>query len=180
MNQIASGASECSDIGRPTTSAAGLGPGAVLALDLGTTSGWALKTGDDFITSGTVSLKHSRYDGGGIRFLRFKRYLDQLDEDAGPIEAIYFEEVRRHAGTDAAHVYGGLLGILTAWCEERLVAYQGVPVGTIKRFATGKGNADKAAVIDAVRQRGFAPADDNEADAIAILLWAVETRGGVR
>ena len=180
MNQIASGASECSDIGRPTTSAAGLGPGAVLALDLGTAAGWALQTGDEFIASGTVSLKHSRYDGGGIRFLRFKLWLDQLDEDAGPIEAIYFEEVRRHAGTDAAHVYGGLLGILTAWCEERLVAYQGVPVGTIKRFATGKGNADKAAVIDAVRQRGFAPADDNEADAIAILLWAVETRGGVR
>ena len=48
------------------------------------------------------------------------------------------------------------------------------------RFITGKGNADKAAVIDAVRLRGFAPVDDNEADAIAILLWAIETRGGVR
>ena len=36
------------------------------------------------------------------------------------------------------------------------------------------------AVIDAVRARGFTPADDNEADAIAILLWAIETRGGVR
>lgn len=28
--------------------------------------------------------------------------------------------------------------------------------------------------------RGFNPTDDNEADAIAILLWAVETQGGVR
>ena len=44
----------------------------------------------------------------------------------------------------------------------------------------GKGNADKAAVIAAVRERGFSPADDNEADAIAILLWAIETRGGTR
>ena len=58
-------------------------------------------------------------------------------------------------------------------------AYQGVPVGTIKRFATGKGNADKHAVLAAVTARGFRPADDNEADAIAILLWAMETRGGV-
>ncbi len=57
--------------------------------------------------------------------------------------------------------------------------YQGVPVGTIKRFATGKGNAGKEAVLAAMRQRGFQPADDNEADAIAILLWAMETRGGV-
>jgi Holliday junction resolvasome RuvABC endonuclease subunit len=55
-----------------------------------------------------------------------------------------------------------------------------VPVGTIKRFITGKGNADKQAVIDAVRARGFQPKDDNEADAIAILLWAIETNGGVR
>ena len=58
--------------------------------------------------------------------------------------------------------------------------YQGVPVGTIKRHVTGKGNADKAAVIAAVRARGFNPADDNEADALAILLWATETQGGVR
>ena len=32
-------------------------------------------------------------------------------------------------------------------------------------------------MIAAVRARGFAPADDNEADAIAILLWAIETAG---
>lgn len=154
--------------------------GTMLALDLGTSTGWALQTGDDFISSGTATFKHTRFDGGGMRFLRFRRWLEQLDSDAGPIEAIHFEEVRRHVGTDAAHVYGGLLGVLTAWCEEHLVAYQGVPVGTIKRFIAGKGNADKGAVIDAVRLRGFAPVDDNEADAIAILLWAIETRGGVR
>ena len=52
-----------------------------------------------------------------------------------------------------------------------------MPVGTIKRFIAGKGNADKDAVIAAVRARGFAPADDNEADALAILLWAIETAG---
>ena len=34
------------------------------------------------------------------------------------LSAIYFEEVRRHAGTDAAHIYGGLLATLTAWCEQ--------------------------------------------------------------
>lgn len=56
--------------------------------------------------------------------------------------------------------------------------YQGVPVGTIKRFIAGKGNADKKTVIAAVKARGFAPADDNEADAIAILLWAIENYGG--
>ena len=74
----------------------------------------------------------------------------------------------------------GFLGTLTSWCEEHEVPYQGVAVGTIKRFIAGKGNADKQAVIDAVRARGFNPSDDNEADALAILLWAIETQGGVR
>src|SRR5690606_19880243 len=112
--------------------------------------------------------------------LRFRSWLDGLAADAGGPDAVYFEEVRRHAGTDAAHLYGGFLATLTAWCEQRGLAYEGVPVGTIKRHVTGKGNADKAAVLAAIRARGFAATDDNEADAIAILLWAIETGGGVR
>ena len=89
----------------------------------------------------------------------------------GPIGAVYFEEVRRHLGTDAAHIYGGLLGVVTAWCEEHEIPYQGVPVGEIKKHATGKGNADKGAMIAAAKARGHQPGDDNEADAIAIAYW---------
>ena len=85
----------------------------------------------------------------------------------------------------AAHSHPDCRWILTLivardWCEQHVVAYQGVQVGTIKRFATGKGNADKAAMLAAMQARGFSPADDNEADALAILLWAIETQGGVR
>ncbi len=115
-----------------------------------------------------------------MRYLRFERWLGDMLKIVGDLEAVYFEEVRRHAATDAAHVFGGFLAGLTTWCEEQGIAYQGVPVGTIKRFIAGKGNADKQAVIAAVRVRGFSPADDNEADAISILLWAIETQGGVR
>jgi hypothetical protein len=152
----------------------------LLCLDLGNTTGFALRTADGRIVSGTVSFRPSRYDGGGIRYLRFRGWLDNAAENAGGIGVVHFEEVRRHLSTDAAHVHGGLLATLTSWCELNGIAYQGVPVGTIKRFITGKGNADKDAVIAAVRARGFNPADDNEADALAILLWAIETDGGVR
>ena len=162
--------------GRPPSSGAAV----MLALDLGTTTGWALRSADRTVVSGTVSFRPSRYDGGGMRYVRFRSWLDQLDEDAGPLTSIYFEEVRRHVSTESAHAFGGFLATLTAWAEQRGIAYQGVPVGTIKRHATGKGNADKAAMIAAVQAKGFWPADDNEADAIAILLWAIETRGGVR
>jgi len=152
----------------------------LLALDLGTTTGWALRTRERTVVSGTVSFRPSRYDGGGMRYLRFRSWLDEIAEHAGGLEAVWFEEVRSHAGTDAAHVFGGFLATLSAWCEQRSIPYQGVPVGTLKRYATGKGNAGKEAVLAAMRARGFTPADDNEADALALLLWALETRGGAR
>jgi Holliday junction resolvasome RuvABC endonuclease subunit len=115
-----------------------------------------------------------------MRFLRFRAWLDEIHLLTGGFDQLFYEQVRRHAGTDASHLYGGWLAILSTWCEQRSIPYQGVPVGTLKRFATGKGNAGKEAVLAAVRARGFAPADDNEADALALLLWALETRGGAR
>ncbi len=156
------------------------GPGAVLALDLGTATGWALRDGDGAITSGTMSFRPDRFSGGGMRFLRFKGWLTEIKNTAGGIDAVCLEEVRRHAGTSASQIYGGFLAHATAWCEHHSIPYQGVPVGTIKCHVTGKGNASKQAVIAAVRERGFDPADDNEADAIALLLWAIESRAGAR
>jgi hypothetical protein len=152
----------------------------LLALDLGSTLGWAVRLPDGTVTSGTATFRPGRFEGGGMGWLRFRRWLDSMASGAGPLDSIVFEEVRRHAGTTAAHVYGGFLAHLTAWCEGVGVPYQGVPVGTIKRFATGKGNAGKGAVIAAMQARGFAPADDNEADALALLLWAIDAQGGVQ
>ena len=56
------------------------------------------------------------------------------------------------------------------------IAYQGVPVGTIKKHATGKGNAGKGEVIAAMRLLGHPVTDDNEADALALLHWAIDTQ----
>jgi len=150
----------------------------VLALDLGTTTGWALRGQDGGITSGTISFKPSRFEGGGMRYLRFRRWLAEIASLSGGLTRIPFEEVRRHVSTDSSHAYGGFLATLTAWCEQEAIPYEGVPVGTIKRYATGRGNADKAAMIAAIQARGFRPSDDNEADAIALLLWATDTTGG--
>ncbi len=147
---------------------------AVLALDLGTHTGWALWQADRSITSGTVHFAPQRFEGGGMRYLRFKRWLTELNQTTDGLDAVFFEEVRRHAGVDAAHAYGGFMAHLTAWCEHHQIPYQGVPVGTIKKQATGKGNAGKAEMIAAMRARGYSPADDNEADALALLGWAMD------
>jgi Holliday junction resolvasome RuvABC endonuclease subunit len=146
---------------------------AVLTLDLGTHTGWALRGRDGTITSGTEHFQPHRFEGGGMRYLRFKRWLAEVEQAARGLDAVYFEEVRRHMGVDAAHTYGGFLAHLTAWCERHGIPYQGVPVGTIKKHATGRGNAPKAAMIAAVRAKGYAVTDDNEADALALLHWAL-------
>lgn len=146
----------------------------ILALDLGTTTGWALRPTNGPIAHGWMSLKGGRYEGGGMRYLRFSRWLHEIYGTAGDINAVYFEEVRRHASTDAAHVYGGLMATLTAWCESRNIPYQGVPVGTIKKHATGKGNAGKDDILAAMQALGHPVSDDNEADALALLHWALE------
>jgi crossover junction endodeoxyribonuclease RuvC len=161
---------------RPELKLVPANPRTLLALDLGATTGWALKRIGRPLVSGTMTFKANRFEGGGMPFVRFRRWLAEVEAAEGPL-AVFFEEVRAHAGTTAAHAYGGFLAELSAWCEKRAHPYEGVPVATIKRFAVGRGNADKLAVIDAIRARGFWPADHNEADAIAILLWAIQTRG---
>jgi Holliday junction resolvasome RuvABC endonuclease subunit len=150
---------------------------ALLALDLGQKTGWALRNADGAIASGTVEFKPGRFESVGMIFLRFRAWLQEVDETAGGIGAVYFEEVRSHRGVAAAHAYGGFLAHLTAWAEANRIPYRGIPVATIKRHVTGRGNADKEAVISAVRALGFDLADDNEADALALLDWALRNGG---
>jgi hypothetical protein len=151
----------------------------ILALDLGQRTGWAVRSRDGAISSGVHEFRPGRFEGGGMIWLRFRSWLQEVDETSGGVGIVVFEEVRRHLGTAAGHAYGGHLAHLTAWAEASRIPYQGVPVGTIKRYIAGKGNADKQAVIDAVRRLGFSPEDDNEADALALLHWAIAHGVGV-
>lgn len=144
----------------------------ILCLDLGTSTGWALSNKHGRNLSGTAHFRPRRFEGGGMRYLRFERWLNETLNITGKIDELYFEEVRRHLGVDAAHAYGGFLASLTSWCEENNIPYEGIPVGTIKKFITGKGNASKAQVIAAVKALGHNPEDDNEADALALLHLA--------
>jgi len=160
----------------------------VLSLDLGTTTGWALRSRDGSIVSGSQSFKPQRFEGGGMRYLRFIRWLSEIavagnsnlfkDESERVndtlLDQIVFEEVRQHIGVDASHAYGGFMGHLTSFAEMHAIPYEGVPVGTIKKHATGKGNANKLMMITAMQALGHNPVDDNEADALALLRWAIE------
>lgn len=145
----------------------------ILALDLGTKTGWAIQSYTGTVFSGTLEFRAQRFEGGGMQYLRFHNWLNKVMEGTGKIEEVCFEEVRRHLGVTAAHVYGGFLAHLTSWCEQNGIPYRGIPVGTIKKHATGKGNASKQEVMEAMWAKGYAPKDDNEADALALLDYVL-------
>lgn len=109
-----------------------------------------------------------------MRFLRMRQNIAELLDTVKP-GMLAFEEVRRHQGVDAAHIYGGIIAVITEECERRSIPYMGIPVGTIKKRATGKGNAGKPEMMDAVRREwpGW-DGDDNEADARWIAVCAGE------
>ena len=148
----------------------------ILCLDLGTKTGWALISDKD-VCSGTWSFTPRRFEGGGMRYLRYKDKLTEILGHVKHIDRIYYEEVRRHLGVDAAHAYGGFMAILTSFCEKNKIPYQGIPVGTIKKHATGKGNSKKALMIDVAKK--LYPTqdvkDDNQADALCLLDCVLKT-----
>lgn len=139
----------------------------ILSIDPGTNCGWAVKRDGQIVASGVWNLKGGRFEGGGMRFVHFKNYLNSVCSAYRPFDMVVFEEVRRHMGVDAAHVYGGIVAVLTSWCEVEKIPYTAIPVGTIKKLATGKGNANKEAMIAAAQAKwpGHVFEDDNEADA---------------
>lgn len=154
------------EIGTPTCNAN------VLAIDIGTTTGWALGLRDGQLHSGSESFAARRNEGQGQRWLKFQAWLGRQAVLAGEIQAIYYELVLRHTAVQAAHVYGGFEAHLQAWADRNRVRLVGVPVSVIKKSATGKGNANKDAMIAAMRARGHRVVDDNHADALALLEYA--------
>jgi Holliday junction resolvasome RuvABC endonuclease subunit len=153
----------------------------ILALDLGTQLGWALGMGVSTY-SGSESFAPRRHDGPAQRYLKFRAKLTELASMAPEIHAVYFEVIVNHGkqnATRAAHVYGAFEALLYVWCELNHIPCHGVPVGSIKKNWTGKGNANKDEMFGQAQLRGFSPKDHNAADALAILDWARRAEAGI-
>lgn len=139
----------------------------LLSLDLGMTTGFAT-----WNHSGAKNFAPKKLDGKGARWNKFYRWLIDIVESEG-ITTIAYERVDRHVGTQAAHVYGGFLALLEMVADVREIELICYGPGQIKKFATGKGNATKAAMVVAAGKMRPAAIieDDNHADAICI--WAM-------
>lgn len=142
----------------------------ILALDLGTKTGWAWHDGQ-LCNSGTRINHATKKHHPGHVYRVYEAWLDSLLDSFKP-DVVYYEKVMHHTGVYAAHKYGGWQAILLAACAARDIRVEPTPVKTIKLHASGDGNAGKGALIALIKALGYEPCDDNEADALALLNYA--------
>jgi Holliday junction resolvasome RuvABC endonuclease subunit len=131
----------------------------ILALDIATKTGWKSST-----SSGVWDLRPNRGESEGMRVIRFKSKV----QDMIRIENINLVVYERVAGMHKSSIIvaSEMVGVLKALAIENGIDLACYSAGEIKRFATGKGNANKEAMVEAAIKLGYNPQDDNEADAI--------------
>lgn len=149
----------------------------ILALDLGTKTGYALRRRDGRIAHGTQDFTPRKSWSEGQKWARYRAWLIETIRE-GQVHQVVYELVIRHEVKgrplwDAAHAYGAFQAITHMVCDSFNVDAIGVNLATVKKSFTGSGRAKKADMIAKANARGFRPESDNDADALAILHWAV-------
>lgn len=146
----------------------------ILALDPGTQTGWALSF-DGMVHSGTWDLSPRRGDGAGMRFLRLCWELDEVLFHNAPLRIVY-EFAGHFKSRAAADCMGGLMSHIQSWCETNDVPCEGYAPSSIKKWATGKGNANKDAMLAEAQRRWPDVRGHNEADARLLLAMVMAPR----
>lgn len=145
----------------------------ILSLDLASKTGWATFY-DNRISSGVQEFGLCRGESAGMRFLRFRAWLKKMaDYCPGQIDLITFEQAH-HRGGAATQLCVGMVTDVLAFAADIGAETMPVHTGSLKKWATGKGNAGKDLMINEARRRGYTPKDDNEADACLLLEKAME------
>lgn len=142
----------------------------ILALDIATITGWKTET-----SSGVWNLKPNRGESDGIRIVRFKAKVREMIA----LEGITLISYERPAGLHKSSIMvaSEMIGVLKDLCIEQSVDLACYSASEIKKYATGKGNANKELMINAAIELGFKPIDDNEADAIHLYNLTVNDIG---
>ena len=143
----------------------------ILALDFATQTGWA--TAD---MSGTQRFDVKRGESPGMRFLRFRVWLEEMCEKLVHPEVIAYEQPHHRGGAATELAYGFLTEVKTRAATQH-IELMPVHSSTLKKWATGRGNAGKPEMIAEAKRRGFDPTDDNEADACLLHEYAMAELG---
>lgn len=176
----------------------------ILGLDLGTSTGYTFSHFDkDSNPVGAIfpwhmgqwDLSAGPYDSGAIRFVRLRQFLSTLKPDM-----VFYEDVKNNPPkissftpaaaiarvATASELIGAFRATVCTWAEEFGIPCTGFGIGTIKKRATGKGNANKEDVIAACNEMFGATLEaegyessgvDNIADSSFVLLLGLEQYG---
>lgn len=150
----------------------------ILALDLATRTGWALRERGR-TESGAESFEVKRGESPGMRYLKFNAWLDEVAlihgrDETKRVELIVYEQPFVMRSGAAAEISLGLATRVQEFCARHGIEHAAVNGSTLKKWTTGRGNADKVAMLEAVARRWRRVDDDNEADAVALLYYALE------
>lgn len=109
------------------------------------------------------------------KFQRLINLRDKLDNLPEKPDIIVYEEVGFVKYRDAHASYNHYLAVVKMWCLDNDVQSVGVPVGTIKKHATGRGNAKKEDMLAAAKKTWPDAVfhDDNDVDARWIFSYYV-------
>jgi len=153
---------------------AGIRRARVLAIDPGSTCGFAVGCDALVATSGTWDLTPRRGESPGVRYLRLRARLNDVLAGYPDLKLVVYEQAH-HRGGAATEYAAGVATDIQSWCAEHGIEHATLHSATVKKHATGKGNAKKPALIAAALARfGRRMPDDNEADALWLLdAWLV-------
>lgn len=147
----------------------------VLALDLATRTGWCFED-HRYLAYGEWDLSFKKDESPGMRIVRFMSKLTELLDGVKPDIIAY--ELPTGKYITPIKTESELIGVLKLTAEQRGIEYKGYSPSEIKKWATGKGNANKALMIAAAEGRyGIANTTDNEADAIHLCKMVRESLG---
>lgn len=144
----------------------------ILGVDCGTKTGWALYESETgrIIESGVQDFSKRRGESNGLMFLRFRKWICEMIAIGG-VGLIGYERAHFRGGA-ATEIGVGMQTRVQEAAAERGLEAAPVHTGTLKKFATGKGNSGKRAMVAAAFMfLGRRAVDDNEADAVHIARW---------
>jgi len=149
----------------------------ILGIDPASKTGWCLMRSGRVYESGTQDFTKSKGESNGAVYLRFRTWLKSLLSNHQIKIVVY--EYTYSRGQAAEEILTNLRGRIQEECTVLSVEFAAVPATTLKKWATGKGNAKKDQMMArAVAYLGRPPIDDNEADAVMVSAWGHEEYGG--
>lgn len=140
----------------------------ILSLDLATVTGWAYN--QPSINGGVWNLKPKTGSSDGMKQIKLRSHLKDFIDTVGGVDLIVYE---KPAGRFISGVISvaELVGVVKVFCEDNGINYTSFRPTEIKKWATGKGNSGKPAMLAQAKKRwpNVHIIDDNQSDAMLML-----------